>query len=122
MGNAGTPEPTTEREPPETDPEVKDSGESAEGPADPEGSSGAEEGLNPWAPESYDAVRVFGGGLVRPLQVCDDDTCALRGETTRDRGADALRGARDDGDLAVERAVHRIGENDVGTRIRFCCV
>ena len=42
LGNAGTPEPTTDREPPE-------------GPADPEGSSGAEEGLNPWAPESYDA-------------------------------------------------------------------
>jgi hypothetical protein len=54
MGNAGTPEPTTDREPPDTDPEVKDSGEPADGPADPEGSSGAEEGLNPWAPESYD--------------------------------------------------------------------
>ena len=53
MGNAGTPEPTTERKPPETDPELKDAGEPAEGPADPEGSSGAEEGLNPWAPESY---------------------------------------------------------------------
>jgi hypothetical protein len=45
----------SEREPPETDPEVKDAGETAEGPADPEGSSGAEEGLNPWAPESYEA-------------------------------------------------------------------
>jgi len=55
MGDAGTPEPTTHREPPETDPEVKDAGEPAEGPADPEGSSGAEEGLNPWAPESHDA-------------------------------------------------------------------
>jgi hypothetical protein len=55
MGNAGTPEPTTEREPPETDPEVKDVGEPAEGPADPEGSNGADEGLNPWAPQSYDA-------------------------------------------------------------------
>jgi hypothetical protein len=54
MGDAGTPEPTTEREPPETDPELKDAGESAEGPADPEGTSGAEEGLNPWAPQSYD--------------------------------------------------------------------
>jgi hypothetical protein len=54
MGGAGTPEPTTDREPPETDPEVKDAGEPAEGPADPEGSGGAEEGLNPWAPESYD--------------------------------------------------------------------
>jgi hypothetical protein len=54
-GKAGTAEPTTEREPPATDPEVKDAGEPAEGPADPEGSSGAEEGLNPWAPESYDA-------------------------------------------------------------------
>jgi hypothetical protein len=55
MGNAGTPEPTTDREPPETDPEVKDAGEPAEGPADAEGSSGAEEGLSPWSPEAYDA-------------------------------------------------------------------
>jgi hypothetical protein len=55
MGDAGTPEPTTEREQPETDPEVKNSGDPADGPADPEGSSGGEEGLNPWAPESYDA-------------------------------------------------------------------
>jgi hypothetical protein len=54
MGGAGTPEPTTDREPPETDPEVKDAGEPAEGPADPEGSSGAKEGINPWAPEAYD--------------------------------------------------------------------
>jgi hypothetical protein len=54
MGSAGTPEPTTDRDPPETDPEVKDAGEPAEGPADPEGSSGAEEGVSPWAPEAYD--------------------------------------------------------------------
>ncbi len=53
MGDAGTPEPTTEREPPQTDPEFKDSGEPSSGDADPEGTSGAEEGLNPWAPESY---------------------------------------------------------------------
>lgn len=53
-GGAGTPEPTTEREPPETDPELQGAGEPAEGTADPEGSSGAEEGLNPWAPESYE--------------------------------------------------------------------
>jgi carbon monoxide dehydrogenase subunit G len=52
-GGAGTPEPTTERESPETDPELKDAGEPAEGPADPEGTSGGEEGLSPWAPESY---------------------------------------------------------------------
>jgi uncharacterized protein len=37
----------------ETDPELKDSGSPAEGVADPEGSSAAEEGLAPWAPESY---------------------------------------------------------------------
>jgi len=55
MGDAGTPAPTTNREPPATDPELKDAGEPADGPADPEGSSGAEEGLNPWAPQSYDA-------------------------------------------------------------------
>jgi hypothetical protein len=54
-GSGGDAEPTTEREPPETDPELKDAGEPAEGIADPEGSSGAEEGLNPWAPEAYDA-------------------------------------------------------------------
>ena len=54
MGDAGTPEPTIEREPPETDPELEDAGEPAEGPADPEGSSGGEEGLNPLAPESYE--------------------------------------------------------------------
>ena len=54
MGDAGTPEPTTDREPPETDPEPKDAGEPAEGPADPEGSSGADEGLNPLASESYE--------------------------------------------------------------------
>ena len=40
-GGAGTPEP-------------KDSGPPAEGPADPEGTTGAEEGLNPLAPESYE--------------------------------------------------------------------
>jgi uncharacterized protein len=34
--------------------EVKDAGPPAEGPADPEGTSGAEEGLNPLAPESYE--------------------------------------------------------------------
>jgi hypothetical protein len=54
MGDAGTPEPTTGRKPPETDPELEDAGEPAEGPADPEGSSGGEEGLNPLAPESYE--------------------------------------------------------------------
>jgi uncharacterized protein len=37
----------------ETDSELKDSGPPAEGLADPEGSSGAEEGIAPWAPESY---------------------------------------------------------------------
>ena len=46
---------STDREPPETDPEVKDAGEPADGPADPEGSNGAEEGLSPWSPEAYDA-------------------------------------------------------------------
>jgi uncharacterized protein len=36
------------------DADVKDAGPPAEGPADPEGTSGAEEGLNPLAPESYE--------------------------------------------------------------------
>jgi carbon monoxide dehydrogenase subunit G len=53
-GSAGTPEPTTQGVSPETDPHPKDSGPPADGPADPEGTSGAEEGLNPWAPESYE--------------------------------------------------------------------
>ena len=53
LGDAGTPEPTTDRDPPATDPQVKDSGEPSEGDPNPEGSSGGEEGLNPWAPESY---------------------------------------------------------------------
>jgi len=39
---------------PETDPEVKDAGPPAGGPADPEGTSGAEEGTSPLAPEAYD--------------------------------------------------------------------
>jgi uncharacterized protein len=37
----------------ETDPDLKDSGRPAEGVADPEGSSGAEEGISPWTPEPY---------------------------------------------------------------------
>ena len=40
---------------PVTDPRVKDGGPPAEGPADPEGTSGAEEGISPLAPEAYDA-------------------------------------------------------------------
>ena len=53
-GDAGTPKPPPE---PETDPEVKDYGEPAESDADPEpdeGTSGADEGLSPLAPEAYD--------------------------------------------------------------------
>jgi uncharacterized protein len=46
-GSAGTPGP-------ETDPQPRDSGPPAEGRADPEGTSGGEEGLNPLAPESYE--------------------------------------------------------------------
>lgn len=38
----------------ETDPELKDAGPPTEGIADPEGSSGAEEGISPWAAEAYD--------------------------------------------------------------------
>jgi hypothetical protein len=52
--SGSSPEPTTAREPPETDPFLKDSGPPPEGVADPEGASGAEEGLNPWAPQAYD--------------------------------------------------------------------
>jgi hypothetical protein len=54
MGDAGTPEPTTDLEPPDTDSELRAAGEPPERTADPEGTSGAEEGLNPWAPEAYE--------------------------------------------------------------------
>ena len=47
--------------------------------------------------------------LLRAAQVGDDDARALGGEPVGDRAADALRRARDDGDLAVERAHQRIG-------------
>jgi hypothetical protein len=53
MGDAGTDTPTPDRPAPETDPEQKDAGPPADEAADPEGSSGAEEGLSPWTPESY---------------------------------------------------------------------
>jgi hypothetical protein len=39
---------------PRSDPDLKDAGPPAEGPAEPEGSSGAEEGISPLAPEAYD--------------------------------------------------------------------
>lgn len=55
MGDAGTPKPTTEHDVPETDPELRDAGEPSDGAADPEGTSGGEEGLNPWSPKAYDS-------------------------------------------------------------------
>jgi carbon monoxide dehydrogenase subunit G len=54
MGTAGSDKPRAVGVQPATDPTVRDAGPPAEGPADPEGTSGAEEGLNPWAPESYE--------------------------------------------------------------------
>lgn len=54
MGDAGTPQPPPK---PVTDPDVKDYGEPAESDADPEpdeGTSGADEGISPWAPEAYE--------------------------------------------------------------------
>jgi hypothetical protein len=51
-GDADTPAPTTEAAA-STDPELKDYGPPAEGVADPEGSSGAEEGISPLAEEGY---------------------------------------------------------------------
>jgi carbon monoxide dehydrogenase subunit G len=56
-GSLGTPPASTDVPPPATDPEVKDAGKPAESSPDPEpdeGTSGAEEGLNPLAPQSYD--------------------------------------------------------------------
>jgi uncharacterized protein len=54
MGQAGPDKPRSDGVEPKTDPKVKDAGPPAEGTADPEGTSGAEEGLNPWSPESYE--------------------------------------------------------------------
>ena len=51
-GDAGTPEPTTDAEV-STEPDLKDYGPPAEGIADPEGSSGAEEGVSPLSEEGY---------------------------------------------------------------------
>ena len=53
------------------------------------------------------------------VQVGDDDGRARRLEAAGDRGADPLRAARDDRDLAAERLHQRRGEYDVGTMIRF---
>ena len=69
-----------------------------------------------------DAVRERLRRLARVLEVGDDHARARVGEASRDRVADALRAAGDDCDLPVESAAHRSGENEVGTRIRFCCV
>ena len=55
------------------------------------------------------------------FEVGDHDLRSLGREPRCDRGADPLRAAGDDRDLPVEGA-HRSGENEVGTRIRFCCV
>ncbi len=73
-----------------------------------------------------DPTRVGAGGLVRSTEVGDHDPGALGREAVGDRLADALRRAGDERDLAVELAhvvpPQRIGENAVGTRMRFCCV
>jgi carbon monoxide dehydrogenase subunit G len=58
MGTLGTPEPTTERPPPETDPTLRDEGPAPEvgpedDPSEVEGSSGGEEGISPWEPAAY---------------------------------------------------------------------
>jgi hypothetical protein len=54
-GQAGGTEPSLDA-PTETDPELKDYGPPADADIDPEpdaGTSGADEGLSPWEPESY---------------------------------------------------------------------
>ena len=55
------------------------------------------------------------------VEVGDHDLGTVRRETVGDRAADPLRTAGDERDLAIE-AGHRIGENEVGIRIRFCWV
>ena len=62
LGTLGTPEPMTEREPPETDATLRDAGAPPEvgpegDPSEVEGSSGAEEGVSPWDPEAYELER-----------------------------------------------------------------
>ena len=57
-GTAGAPDPTTDADT-HTDPKLKDYGPPAQSTPDPdpasvEGKSGAEEGINPWAPAAYD--------------------------------------------------------------------
>ena len=59
---------------------------------------------------------------LRRVEVCDHDLRALALEPLDDRGADPLRAAGHDRDLAVERTHQRNGENAVGIRIRFCWV
>ena len=49
-----------------------------------------------------DAAVVRPGGLLGATQVGDDDACSLGREAVGERAADALRRARDDGDLTVE--------------------
>jgi hypothetical protein len=54
MGEAGAPKPPPE---PETEQDVKDYGPPADADEDAEpdaGTSGADEGISPWAPESYE--------------------------------------------------------------------
>ena len=46
---------SSEHDPSGSEPEVKDAVPPADGPAEPEGSSGAEEGVSPWSPEAYEA-------------------------------------------------------------------
>jgi hypothetical protein len=60
MGTLDTPEPTQERDPPETDATLRGSGAPPEvgpegDPSEVEGSSGAEEGVSPWDLEAYSA-------------------------------------------------------------------
>ena len=54
MGEAGAPKPPPE---PETEQDVKDYGPPADADEETEpeaGTSGADEGISPWAPEAYD--------------------------------------------------------------------
>ncbi len=69
-----------------------------------------------------DSLGERGGGLLRALEVGDDDPRALARESLCERPADPLCGSGDERDLAVEGAHQRSGENDVGTRILFACV
>jgi len=73
-----------------------------------------------------DTVPVGTCRLLGTVEVRHDDPGAFRGKPVGDRPSDPLGAARHDRHLSVELAhendFYAIGENGVGTRMRFCWV